>query len=405
MGTTAERKKDILNLVSKLDITPTMFKKAEEKYTNLAGFLAERGVDADFYPQGSFALGTVVRPISKNPDAAYDLDAICQIKAARGEISPSTLWRTVQSALESSEVYRSRLIVNDRCLTIQYADIGEYGFSIDIVPAANEDEYKKEELRSQSAYPSLMETAIAIPEKLDTTWRWITNNPKGYRAWFERINAPFAEFSKREYRMALFENHRDVYASVEEIPKGMERSSVQRVIQILKYHRDVYYEKRKDGDDIKPISAILNTFVASVARELPPSMTVFELLDHVTAELATYAQHQGLDESTFRKKHTGKNIIQKINGLWVMTNPANPQDNLADAWNTNKNIPFMFFQWAGEVRKDLLQSLDLDESAFRTSIENAFGSARVQKAWGNRYVTIEPKSRTYGSSTKPWRPL
>lgn len=29
------------------------------------------------YPQGSFAIGTVVRPNVKNPDANYDLDFIC----------------------------------------------------------------------------------------------------------------------------------------------------------------------------------------------------------------------------------------------------------------------------------------------------------------------------------------
>lgn len=403
MVSTEVRKKDVLSIVSRLDITPTMFKNAEEKYTNLAGFLAEHGVDADFYPQGSFALGTVIRPSAKNPEAAYDLDAICQVKAVKDDISPSALWCMVQDALKSSAVYKSRLKVYDKCLTIEYADIGEYGFSIDIVPAATESDSKKDELRSQSVTPWLMDRAIAIPKKTVAGYRWITNNPKGYRAWFDDVNAPFAAFSRQEFRLALFENNTDIYNSVEEIPQEMERSAVQRVIQILKYHRDVFYSKRKDGDDIKPISAIINTFVASVAKGVSPTISVFDLLNVVTEELEIYAKQQGMDESLFRTSHTGKDIIQKRNGRWIITNPANPQDNLADAWNNNKNIPFMFFQWAKTVRKDLIELLRLDESDFRTSIENAFGAECVQKSWGDRYIASVPKSVSYGSQAKPWR--
>lgn len=403
MGTIDGRKKDILKLISKLDITPTMFKNADEKYRNLAEFLAEHGIEADFYPQGSFALGTVIRPSVKDPNAAYDLDAICQIKAMKDDTSPSALWWMVQNALESIVVYKSRLKVYDKCLTIEYADIGEYGFSIDIVPAADEAESKKDELRSQSATPWLMETAIAIPKKTVTGHRWITNNPKGYRDWFDDVNAPFAAFSRREFRFDLFENNTDIYKSVEEIPQGLERSSVQRVIQILKYHRDVFYSKRKDGDDIKPIPAIINTVVASVAKSVSPTISVFDLLDVVTEELEIYAKQQGMNESLFRKSHIGKNIIQKINGRWIITNPANPQDNLADAWNNNKDIPFMFFQWAKMVREDLIESLRLDESDFRTSIENAFGPERVQKTWGNRYIASVPKPVNHVSPAKPWR--
>lgn len=59
---TFERQKDILSIIEKLDISPTLFKNATEKYKTLAKYLNDNGLEADMYPQGSFAIGTVVRP-------------------------------------------------------------------------------------------------------------------------------------------------------------------------------------------------------------------------------------------------------------------------------------------------------------------------------------------------------
>jgi hypothetical protein len=42
--------------------------------------------------------------------------------------------------------------------------VGGVGFSIDIVPAADENEESKIRLRSKSKNPGLIDTAIAIPK-------------------------------------------------------------------------------------------------------------------------------------------------------------------------------------------------------------------------------------------------
>lgn len=59
----ANKKIDFDTIVKALDITPTMYKNAVDKYTAIAAYLDEQGIKADFYPQGSFRLGTVVRPL------------------------------------------------------------------------------------------------------------------------------------------------------------------------------------------------------------------------------------------------------------------------------------------------------------------------------------------------------
>lgn len=40
---------------------PTLYKNAVEKYQALGHFLNDNGLEAEIYPQGSFAFGTVVR--------------------------------------------------------------------------------------------------------------------------------------------------------------------------------------------------------------------------------------------------------------------------------------------------------------------------------------------------------
>ena len=61
----SDRIKNITIVVEQLDISPSLYRNAVEKYNNLAKFLNEKGIEADIYPQGSFALGTVVRPSKK----------------------------------------------------------------------------------------------------------------------------------------------------------------------------------------------------------------------------------------------------------------------------------------------------------------------------------------------------
>ena len=56
------RDRYILNSLNDLDLTPTMEKNARDKYTALSKYLDEKGLDSDFYPQGSFLIGTTIRP-------------------------------------------------------------------------------------------------------------------------------------------------------------------------------------------------------------------------------------------------------------------------------------------------------------------------------------------------------
>lgn len=399
-----DRQQDILRIIAQLDISPTMYQNAVARYTSIAKYLESNGVEAEIYPQGSFALGTVIRPYAKDSSAAYDLDFVCKIKTSRDCLTATELRQKVEDILVNSDLYGGKLTAFDNCLTITYADVDGLGFSIDIVPAADENEVNKMRLRSKCQNPDLIDTTIAIPKRCENDYKWITNNPKGYRTWFERINAPFHAASQMQYRQMLFEDNRSVFASVEEIPKDLDRSAMQRVIQILKYHRNVYYDKLENGDNIKPISAIINTIVAHISSSAPGNISVFDLLKYVLDEFDVYAKHQTLTDEEFVKYYQNRNVIKRINGKWIIENPANPEDNLADQWNEDTSIPIRFFRWANVVRGDLINSLQMSNYNFRASIEAAFGQKIVTSAWGKKYNMDAPKSISPTGSNKPWRP-
>ena len=408
MISTTERQADILRLISQLDISPTMYKNAVEKYKALAAFLEDCEIEADIYPQGSFAFGTVVRPSYKDPDANYDLDFICQLHLSRNDIAPSELRQRIEDALKSSDRYGGKLTKWGECFTIEYADINGIGFSIDIVPAADEDAQRKNKLQSLSNRPDLIGTAIAIPRQNgERNYNWLTNNPRGFKTWFDEINRPFLEYRSLERRAKYFVEHRMVFDSIEDIPSDLDRSAMQRVIQILKYHRDNYYQKlpHEDRDDIKPISAIINTLVADISRQSIPTSDVFSLLTFVLNALDIYAKQQTMRFDEFRSQYKGCTAITRENGKWLIQNPANPEDNLANKWNENADIPKFFFKWAQACRKDLVDSLQLSDSEFRTQIENAFGAETVKKSWGEKYSTSKPRPINTASASKPYRTI
>lgn len=400
----AERKRDILKIIENLDITPTMFNNAVEKYNALAHYLNDNELSADIYPQGSFALGTIIRPNTKDSDASYDLDFICHVHSEKENMSPSELRNRIEYVLKNSGVYRDKLKVFDECFTIQYADINGVSFSIDIVPAVEESTSVKKILISKSNRPDLIETSIAIPKHTgNKNYTWLTNNPRGFKTWFEEINSHFLAVQRAEIRNAIYASHRDTFDSIDEIPSDLERTTLQRVIQIIKFHRNNYYEKLENGDDLKPISAIVNTLAAHIAKNADPSWDVFSLLSFILNELKIYSEHMRIDSNEFDKLYNLRSAITHNNKIWTIQNPANPHDNLADKWNTNSDIPKTFFKWVSICYDDLITSLNLPDIEFRSNLENAFGENIVRNSLGTKYNSAPPKPIYPLYAAKPYR--
>ena len=180
---------------------------------------------------------------------------------------------------------------------------------------------------------------------------------------------------------------------------------MQRVIQILKYHKSVYYSRLLDGDQLEPISAIINTIVAKISTHAPISYDTSDLLQYVLSEIVTYSQHQMLTEKRFFELYGLKEVIKRKNGQWIIENPANPKDNLADAWNQNNKIAPAFFKWSQTVADDLIDSLQRDDAVFRTRIDGAFGESYVKRILDKKYIPQVATIIAPESQAKPWKKI
>lgn len=399
-----QRERDILKLIEGLDIPQSLYVKAIEHYNAVAAFLQERGIESDIYPQGSYSLGTVVRPYKESEDAAYDLDAVCEIKIKKSDTTAEEIKKMVGDALKSDGTYRKMLQEEwDKCWTLEYADVNGIGFSVDIVPAvAEEDIILKNTLETEGVDFTVYDSQIAITHKDGEKYTWKTSNPKAYQNWFKKLNESFVKAERQ--RLAKRHDER-LYVlnegTVEKIPETQERSALQRVIQIVKYHADVYYTKG-NIKEYKSASVIVTTLIALLAQEADPSLEVFPLLSYIVGQLEIYGENLSLTESAFAKRYENKNVIRRIGGQWVLRNPLNPSENLVDSWNQEPHKAQYFFQWIRMLKKDYLTSLDTEDEKFVAVLENNFGKDYLQKSLNiSAYARKEPVNINVAS--KPYR--
>jgi tRNA nucleotidyltransferase (CCA-adding enzyme) len=71
-------------IAASINISEEMFDAAEAEYKKLGKWIEDNTpqYDIDIYPQGSFALGTVVKPFDREDE--YDLDLVCEYQKDYG---------------------------------------------------------------------------------------------------------------------------------------------------------------------------------------------------------------------------------------------------------------------------------------------------------------------------------
>lgn len=130
-------------LSSALDVPPSRYREAKERYDAVGAWLdAEdselRPFRPTIYPQGSFALGTAVRPLG-NGD--YDVDAVCLLEGSPSSVTQQQLKGLVGRRLKHpTSRYRKMIDPPEgsrRCWTIRYADASR--FHLDVLPAIPDD--------------------------------------------------------------------------------------------------------------------------------------------------------------------------------------------------------------------------------------------------------------------------
>ncbi len=379
-GTEEELNVALRQMAESLDISPNRYREAMDRYASIKEHLEKRefsdvGGEAHVYLQGSFRLGTVVRPYRNGKDADYDVDAVCEIEHAEDLNSPATLKWSVGREVKGYAQEHGMKDPDDkrRCWTLKYAGEEEIGFHIDILPAIPNPELRRRITFDHSDLGIYSDSAIAITNRDDGTsppeYTWRSSNADGYARWFYDINQPGFVAIETKERESLFEKNRGLYAQLDDVPSGLVRTPLQRVVQILKRHRDVYFTGHK-WEKHKPISMIITTLVARLLRgNFHRLGNVYSAMDYVMRQLrahATLLEREGYVGDDLAKLK----LIEFAEGRWYIANPVNPQfpgdppgkgENFADRWHENGHLPARaFFEWI---------------NAFHGSFTDAFQSA------------------------------
>lgn len=298
----------LLNKIAdELNISATMQEKAIRSYEAVGKWIGEGiNYDVKIMPQGSMNLGTVVRPIDDSDD--YDVDLVCLLKNGY-RLPLSQIKNLVGNRLKEHKTYQQLLEKEGkRCWTMQYDE-----FHMDILPCVPKDQYFIE--------PYL--TAIKLTHKnKDGIYEPRFSNPYAYHSWFESRMEKTLKIEKR-----LFAEVHQV--EIDKVPTYKVRTPLQKVIQILKRHRDICFQENTED---APISIIITTLAAWAYNG---EENVYEALGNILDKMPEH--------------------IQICNGEFWIENPVIKEENFADKWNTVPSKQTAFVRWLARARKELIE--------------------------------------------------
>jgi hypothetical protein len=387
-------------IAQEISIPTTYDKKARSRYQSIGEWLDRpdsrvHHLKPKISAQGSFALGTVIRPVGDGD--AYDVDVVCELEDGNHtQMSQAEIKSLVGLEIKAYATrHQMKQAPQDgrRCWTMEYAD--EADFHMDILPSIPGTNsylaslvaagYDLEGVRSYT------NTAIGITDKKHDGYyargvTWLVSNPKGYLRWFRGRQRQVLEDKRAQMNAAG-----RIIASVEDFPNHEVQTPLQDAIKLLKRHRDVMF----DGDQHKPISIIISTLAATSYNG---EATISETLRNILPKM--------------------QRAIEELGPVAVIPNPSYPAENFADKWPDKPVKRRNFERWIAQARQDFLSYLagsrfDVIPPAFRDSM-TAETIRKVAPMMSLTTVAIAASVavaaeeaaavKASGTTTKPWFP-
>ncbi|NNG71910.1 nucleotidyltransferase [Rhizobium laguerreae] len=324
-----------------LEIAPSQAELAKERYEGVGGWLA----DAEdpllkamgIFLQGSTAIGTTVKPIGSNE---HDVDLVAHAPYLGNWVEPAALKKAIGDRLKANGHYKPLLVEMARCWRLVYAN----EFHMDITPSIpNRNCHMGGEL---------------VPDRALKIWK--PSNPKGYKALFlERVKlAPRFRVTK-----SLHTQDR-ARADIEAFPEQVHfKGLLQRVVQILKRHRDVFIALNEIDISLSPISVLVTTLASQSYEYCVRTFTyeseldlLFDVIRHMTDFIET----------------------RRVDGQmqWFVWNETTKGENFSEKWNGDPKRAEIFFTWHTRALADISRLKDVDGlDGLRRQLGDAFGSA------------------------------
>lgn len=315
-------------VVDLLDIPPSYYKKATDRYLSFGKWLHRpeslvAQFDPKVYLQGSFRYGTVNRPLLK--DEEYDLDLVSEFNLLKTQLTQEAVKRLLGlevKAYADANGIKAPPKERNRCWRLDYAD--DVFFHMDLLPCVPEDEETIRQIKIlgvpvQLAISSVAITDRRLPEYRLITRKWPCSNPRGLGDWFEDKARPAAL-----QRIAALVDGK-TYRSIDEVPSYEWKTPLQRAIQFLKRHRDVMF---RDSPEFAPISMIITVLASKAYRG---EGTLREALKTIVEQMP---------------RHVGEKKPR-------IPNPVNPGEDFADRWAGDPRYEKEFWRWHAKVKSDI----------------------------------------------------
>ena len=358
-----------------LEISDARYESAERSYRSVASWLERAesrfaGQELLVYSQGSFRIGTPIRPA--NEDEKYDLDIVFENKTAtKTSLSPKDLQDQLGAELRAY-AQQHGMAPPERgrfCWTLHYADGAQ--FAMDVLPALPEGAALRPLLEKRLLSTQWVDSAVAIPDShhprfMDRSDDWRTSNPAGYAAWFQARQLVVFEARRRALALENF------LAKAEDLPEYRVKTPLQATVQILKRHRDVFFE---DEPSVRPRSVMLTTLAAEA-----------------------YLQETGLVSSLLGVLDRLEGSIEVIDGHYWVANPADGRENFADIWRERPALRGHFLRWLAAARE---QFRVIAQSSDRIAIERRIRSTlgeQLAKLIESRKQSSAPEQKLAGRS-------
>jgi hypothetical protein len=316
---------------SLLDLSIEEHDAAVRRYTHLAEWLVEHDLgraDRDVYPQGSFRLGTVVKPADGGGD--FDIDLVFRRDLDKASTTQDDLKSDTGAALIKychAQGLGAPLELG-RCWRLEFFDDG---FHLDVLPAIPDPEIANGILLSDAELRF-----------------WLFSNPIGYADWFyDRMDKTLFEESRASLAKVLAK-------SVEQVPTFAVRTPLQRIVQLFKRSRDEFFSENLER---RPPSILVTTLSAHAYRGQR------EVLSALLETARAMPQH-----------------VERRNGEWWVENPAHSGENFADKWNSDPERREDFIRWLAVLISSLEAASTREGGDVAQALRPAFGMLAVDAA-------------------------
>ena len=343
---------DLLNQICEsLQLNDDRRRKVEERYKAVAEWIEkDTGIfkNAKIYPQGSYRIGTTVKP---RQGEEYDLDFVVQIDKDWRSIPFTTIIAEFKRRLEENADYKRMLEEKPRCIRLSYAD----DFHMDIIPSCTKSVYQNR-------------NDIMVPDKKERSW--VVSNPKDNASWYESKYIKVEDILLSNYSTTILMERAEELP--EETPYQL-KQPLQRATQLIKRYRDVFFE---DDDEFAPSSIVLTTLCGLLYNG---QNSIYGTVDGIINNVLEFVRN-----------NPGKRI--------KVVNPINPEEDFTKEWDKDSRYLEGFIDFITTLNKVWQDFKTSDSFSINDKLKKSFGESYVIEALNRQGDFINSMRRNQKTS-------